>query len=134
MQNGIIAFAVLAMLSGCAMPAADQLDNRYMERRNESVPEGMAGEWTGTMGPYLMSIRLLGDGTGLMCSSFNANSSVVNLKYAGGVLYFQDGTRMEIKKIGQYLNGTLPYFGNAQTKLYPDNGLAQASPYCKKSM
>jgi hypothetical protein len=116
------------------MPTDDLLNNRYMERRQETVPVGVAGDWTGTMGPYLVTVRLAADGTGLMCSSYNTNNTVINLKYAAGVLYFQDGTRMEIAKVGETLAGKTPYFGSATTKLYPDMGLSQAAPYCKKAM
>lgn len=124
----------LLALGGCAMPTGDMMDNKYMERIAEPAPAGMAGDWTGTMGPYLMSLRIGSNGAGVMCSAYNTNNSVNNLKYSAGNLYFQDGTRMAAQLSGENLIGTSPYFGSSTTKLYKDPGFKQAAPYCSKNL
>jgi hypothetical protein len=124
----------LLALGGCAMPTGDMMDNKYMERTAEPVPAGVAGDWTGTMGPYLLSMRIGSNGAGVMCSAYHTNNAVMNLKYSGGTLYFQDGTRLPIQPAGDNLVGTSPYFGSAKTTLYKDQGFAQAAPYCRNNL
>ena len=133
MRNHLL-IPALCLLAGCAMPTSDLLDNQYMARVAEPVPAGTAGEWTGTMGPYLMSLRIEASGAGIVCSSYNTTNTVGNLKYSGGNLYFQDGTRAEIRPAGDTLALTSPYFGKSRSTFYRDPGLAQAAPYCKRNM
>ena len=133
-MRNIYLTAALLVLGGCAMPSSDMQNNRYMERLAEPVPASMVGDWTGTMGPYLMTIRLAKDGNGVMCWAYSRNNTVYNLKYSAGNVYLQDGTRMELSQAGDLLTAKSPYLGTTSAKLYPDNGLAQAAPFCKQSL
>lgn len=130
----LLLIPLLITLGGCAMPTADMTNNRYMEQTAEAAPPGISGDWTGTMGPYLLSLRIGRDGSGVMCSAYHTSNAVMNLKYNAGTLYFQDGTRLTIQPSGNTLIGTSPYFGSATTTLYKDQGFAQAAPYCRNSL
>lgn len=130
----LLLIPALLALGGCAMPTSDMTNNNYMERTTEPAPPGVAGDWTGTMGPYLLSMRIGSNGAGVMCSAYHTNNAVMNLKYSAGTLYFQDGTRLPIQPAGDTLVGTSPYFGSATTTLYKDPGFTQAAPYCKANL
>lgn len=130
----LLLIPLMATLGGCAMPTGDMTNNKYMERTAEAAPAGIAGDWTGTMGPYLLSMRIGSNGAGVMCSAYNTNNSVMNLKYSSGTLYFQDGTRLTVQPSGNTLVATSPYFGSATTTLYKDQGFAQAAPFCKSNL
>ena len=133
-MKNLILLGAFAALSGCVMPTDDLLNNRYMEHVPEAPPAGMAGDWTGTMGPYLLTLRIDQDGTGRMCSSYLQNNSVNALKYAGGTLYYQDGTRTAANYSSDTLTILAPYFNSQPSRLVRDTGLKQAAPYCQQNL
>ncbi|WP_243787465.1 hypothetical protein [Pseudomonas amygdali] len=77
-----------------------------MERPAEPAPRELVGDWTGAMGPYLVTLCITSTGTGIMCSSFNAKDTASNLKYRVGT---QDGTHMKISSAGGGVQVTSPY-------------------------
>ncbi len=124
-------------LAGCATGLEPMLDNRYMEVSAEAVPKGMAGAWTGTLGPYLLTFVLNQDGTGLSCGSWHKHSSTGRVKYRGGVLYTSDGGALLANLVGDTLVLTMkerPAPMPADHKFVRDDGLKEAAPYCKKEL
>ena len=110
------------------------MNNQYMEHSAESVPAEMAGDWTGTSGPYLMTLRLNTDGTGALCNSYGASNYLQAVKYRGGMLYVQDGTRLGLTGSGDSLVGMAPYSGSKPIRFMRDEGLKHAPPYCKTAL
>lgn len=128
----VIAVALLA--GGCAMPIDDQLSNRFVEVEPEPLGAGLAGLWTGSSGPYLLTVRLGQDGRGIYCSSWNEKNTLGNLKFSAGRLYLQDGTSMHLRQQDGSLIGKASYTGAQDVRFKSDPGLVEASPYCKSNL
>lgn len=47
----LMVVSLAGVLAGCAMPFDDMHNNQYMNHQPQAVPAGMAGSWTGVMGP-----------------------------------------------------------------------------------
>jgi len=126
------AFAILA--AGCTTPYEAMKNNRYGDVTPHTVPDEIAGTWTGTSGPYLMTVKLGQDGRGLSCASWQANESVNNVKYAAGRLYFPDGMQMTVGAEGGQLVAVYDQKGMEPIRLNPDTELVEASPYCRDKL
>lgn len=123
------------LLAGCAAsPYQYMVDNRYGEIEPMPAPAALIGTWTGTNGPYLLTIRVNADGRGLTCASWHKHESVNNLKYADGRLYFPDGMELTMNAQGGRLMATYDQKGMAPMHLRPDPNLVEASPYCKDKL
>lgn len=124
----------LGVLGACAMPTSDMINNDFSTIRAEPAPPGMAGRWTGSSGPYLMTFSLSQDGTGLSCSAWGNNQSIGRIKFDGEQMRFQDGTRLQFTRQGDTLIGRAPYSGAQNIVFVSDPGLTSADPYCSKKI
>lgn len=135
MKHLFMAVAAAAALAGCATPLDGLLDSRYSEVRPAPAPSQMVGTWTGSMGPYLVTLEVEPDGTGLYCYSWNEKHAVNRLKYDGERLVFQDGSMASIVDLVADKLVIRPDYSHAsRATLRPDEGLVEASPYCAKAM
>jgi hypothetical protein len=123
------------LLAGCAAQQLnDMANNRFMDHDPEQVPAGMAGGWTGTAGPYLMTMRLQESGSGVLCNSYGASNYLQAIKYSGGTIYIQDGTRLSVTLQGDTLAALAPYMGAEPIRFRRDANLAMAAPYCRQNL
>lgn len=122
------------ILTGCMAPYEAMRANNYSKVQPEPPPPEILGAWTGTSGPYLVTIKLGPDGRGLLCASWHANESVNNVKYFGGALYLPDGMRIAVGAEGGQLVGQYDQRGMEPIRFYPDLKLVEASPYCKEKL
>lgn len=125
---------LLSPLSACVAPYEAMKNNQYSQIDPSSPPQEIVGTWTGTSGPYLMTIRVDQDGRGLYCSSWHTNESINNLKYSGGRLYFPDGMTMTAATEGGQLIASYDQKGVPPVRLSRDGNLVEASPYCKEKL
>ncbi|GKX58340.1 hypothetical protein SOASR031_06550 [Leminorella grimontii] len=122
------------MLAGCAAHN-DMANNDFPGIVPTAVPEGLVKVWTGSMGPYLSTMKIDRDGTGLYCYSWNGKDVVGRLKYDGTNIIFQDGQRMEVASVNNNeLKTHVSYYMGADYVYYQDNELKNASPFCSKSI
>lgn len=129
-----LALALLASLAGCMAPYEAMKNNQYSQVEPQPTPDQLVGTWTGTSGPYLMTIKLGPEGRGLSCASWQANESVNNVKYAGGRLYFPDGMQMTVGAEGGQLVAIYDQKGMEPIRFNPDTDLVEASPYCRDKL
>lgn len=135
MRLVLVAAIVLLGLTGCAGPMDDLLGGRYSEVDPMPARPGLTGMWTGSMGPYLVTLEVEPDGTGLYCYSWNEKHAVNRLKYDGERLVFQDGSMASIIDLVPDKLIIRPDYSHAsRATLRPDEGLVEASPYCAKAM
>lgn len=125
------ALVLLAGLSGCLAPYEAMKNNQYAQVDPQPAPTALVGTWTGTSGPYLMTVKMGADGRGLSCASWQANESLNNVKYSGGRLYFPDGMQMAVSIEAETLMATYDSKDHAPIQLWPDPQLVDASPYCQ---
>jgi len=132
----VVALAVL--MAGCALPGEDifqdMADNRFMDIQPERLPSGIAGRWTGVSGPVMMTMDLAQDGSGTVCTAWGTNNSVHAIKYSGGTVYDQGGTRIDIALDGDRLNASSPYKYGQEFQLHRDDDLSKSAPYCRQNM
>lgn len=134
MHRVILAGIACVALAGCSLPTTDMMSNQYMDHSAEPVPAGMAGDWTGTSGPYLVTLRLNADGTGALCNSYGTSNYLQAAKYQGGTLYVQDGARLGLTHSGDTIVGMAPYSGSKPIRFVRDEGLKEAPPYCRTAL
>jgi hypothetical protein len=128
----LVAAALMVLtVAGCALPPGDMTENRYSDVPPKLTNKAYAGLWTGTSGPYSMSLRIDADGRGVSCTSSAGAYSVDTIKLAGDTLYFQDGSSMTLTYAEGYLYGLPPNAGMQNLRLVHDNGLVAASSYCR---
>lgn len=122
------------MLQACVSPASDMLNNRFVEI--SPTLQSIDGIWTGTMGPYLMTFKIKGDGTGYSCYSYGTAEVLEKLKVSQDMMYLSDGTRLKVEEINK--NSLVVkniYLGlNKSFKFIGDEKLDNASPYCAKAL
>ena len=120
-------------LVGCVSPSGDMLNNNFTTIL--PADETLNGYWSGNNGPYLVTFKFNGDGTGLMCSSYNDKNTLEKLKINNGVMYMQNGLKQTILKNTETdLTLRVNYLGSATFKYTPDANLTNASPYCEKNL
>lgn len=130
-----LAFLAAAALVGCATPLDDLLEGGYSEAAAQPAPESLVGTWTGSMGPYLVTMVVEPDGTGRYCHSWNEKNAVSRLKFDGRRLAFQDGSVASIIDLAPDKLVIHPDYSHAsRAALRPDPNLVEASPYCMKAL
>ena len=126
---GVLGFGLV----GCVSPMDDMLNNKFTSI--SPTDTSLKGFWSGNNGPYLMTYKFNGDGTGLVCYSYGTANSLEKLKIANGVIYMQDGSKQQIMKSTETdLILKVNYFGSATFRYKPDTKLINASPYCEQSL
>lgn len=133
MKKILTAIIAATIITGCASPSADMMNNNF----TNIIPKDSAlrGYWSGSSGPFLVTFKFNGDGTGLMCSSHNGKDVIEKLKIADGVMYMQNGLKQTIiENTNTSLVLKINYFGSATFKYSPDPQLTNASPYCEKNI
>lgn len=129
---------VMGLAAGCAAPGDDifreMANNQFMDVQAEQVPDGMAGRWTGASGPAMMTLDLREDGSGRICTALGVSNSIHAVKYRGGTVYDQGGTRISVALEVDRLAASYPYKHGPTFDLHRDNDLAQAAPYCRASL
>lgn len=127
---GVIGFGLM----GCATPSGDMLNNKFFDIQPSH--QKVIGFWTGAVGPYSTTMKLNTDGSGVYCESFNNNEHIMNLKMSNDVLYTSNGARLKVLSMdNQTAKFKNIYFGlNMEYKLYKDDNLSQASPFCKNKL
>lgn len=130
----IITGISVIILAGCTTPIIDDMaNNDFVGVTAEPAPNDLVGTWTGSMGPYLATLRIGKDGNGLLCSSYAGTDSVMRVKYADNSIKAQTGTPMDVKSMTEdRLNVQAPYFGSPEHTFYKDKALKNASPFCAK--
>ena len=133
MKKLLIAGIVGFSLVGCASPSGDMLNNKFTTILPAST--SLQGYWSGNNGPYLVTFKFNGDGTGLMCSSYNDANILEKLKISDGIIYLQNGLKQTILESNENdLTLKVNYFGSAKFNYKPDPKLINASPYCEKNL
>ncbi|MFW2077381.1 J517_1871 family lipoprotein [Acinetobacter sp. ULE_I010] len=134
MKNVLIAatlgFGVV--LSGCAMNN-DLLSGQFSAIKPKSTD--LSGSWSGSGGPWLVTIKFNSDGTGLMCQSYNGKDILDKIKVVGDVIYNQNNLKLKvISKTNDKLTLKANYYMGATFNFTPDPLLKNASPYCESAL
>lgn len=134
----ILILAALLVMAGCTAPGSDMFhdmaSNSFMGVQAEQVPGDVAGRWTGVSGPVMMTMDLKQDGSGTICTAWGTNNSVHAIKYSGGMIYDQGGTRINVSPAGDRLDASYPYKHGPSFQFHRDDDLTKAAPYCRDSM
>ena len=131
----IWAVALIVGLAGCQSPISDMMNNNFVGITPESVPVELVGTWTGNMGPYLVSLQWQQDGYGHFCYSYGTADVLQKIKFSGGKIFIQDGTRLEIKEhTKQLMTVHASYFAGKDSKLYSDPEFRKASAFCAEAL
>lgn len=130
----LLGSVVFAVLSGCAMPTDDILNNNFVSVVPTAPPPELVGNWTGSSGPYLMTLVIHRDGTALSCHAWNERNSVSRAKFRDGYIYMQDGTRMSFASSAGGVTATSSYSGSKPIHFVSDPQLSASAPYCTKSL
>ncbi|WP_414727853.1 J517_1871 family lipoprotein [Zhongshania aliphaticivorans] len=133
-KHGLVAGFLIA-LAGCQSPMSDMMNNNFVAITPESVPAGLAGSWTGNMGPYLVTMTWQSDGYGLFCYSYGTADVLQKVKFSEGKIQIQDGTKLILKEQNpESITVHAPYAAGKDTVLYTDPDYKNASGYCAKAL
>jgi hypothetical protein len=125
----------VGLLAGCQSPVDDMLNNKFIEIQEQAPPSELKGYWTGSIGPYLMTIKVGADGYGVDCYSYLSEPIIGKLKYNNNFIYQQSGTKMKVKFISDNkLVTTAEYYGTTDHVFYKDDDLKKADFLCKKAL
>ncbi|MFW1765922.1 J517_1871 family lipoprotein [Acinetobacter bereziniae] len=118
-------------LTGCVSPVTEMTNNNFTNV--QATNKTLNGVWSGNNGPYLVTIKFNGDGTGLMCASYNGKDTLEKFKVNDRTVYMQNGLKQTIvNHTDSLLALKVSYLGGATYQYKPDNSLLNASPYCEK--
>ena len=94
----------------------------------------LSGYWSGSGGPWLVTVKFNSDGTGLMCQSYNGKDILDKIKVVDDVIYNQNNLKLNvISKTSERLTLKASYYMGATFSFTPDPLLKNASPYCEKA-
>lgn len=133
MRAAVLALA-LALLAGCAMQR-DIMQNDFVGLAPQSPPADIVGTWSGSMGPYLVTMRIKPDGRGVMCSSYNDTNSMARIKFFDGRIHAQSGAQVGIKSVADAsMVLHTGYYMGRDDQFYRDKHLKSASIYCAENL
>ncbi len=133
--NVVLQFLLFASLTGCQSPARDMMNNNFVAISPKAVPANLVGTWTGSMGPYLVSMKWQADGYGLFCYSYGTADVLQRVKFVDGEIFIQDGTKLQLKGLSTAsMIVHTSYFSGKDSTLLGDRELRNASVYCAKAL
>lgn len=133
MLKTVILIAISSVMFACASPSSDMLNNQY--NQVQATASNLTGVWSGSAGPYAVSLKFLQDGQGLYCWSWNGRNSLEKFKVVGNQIIFQSGLKQSIfSENDRQLVLRANYFGGSSTAYSPDPLLKMASPYCEQQL
>lgn len=121
-------------LIGCISPATQMLNNKYLDV-NLASPE-YSGIWTAASGGGLSTIKLNGDGKGVMCEDNGHSLNLYGLRNSNDLIYVQNGSTFKKITIDEkilHLKTTLSAF-NVNLMYKGDSDLKLASNRCAKEL
>lgn len=122
---------ILPFLAACA-PGWGPMDARqYVHADAEPAPEYAVGIWTGGLGPYVMTMKIAPDGHVDTCHSWNHRDAVGKAKFAGGNLYFSDGSFAVLEKSADGITVVPLADEDHASDFVRDESLRQAAPFCE---
>lgn len=122
----------IATLSGCAMNN-DLLSGQFSAIAPKSTD--LSGYWSGNGGPWLVTIKINSDGTGLMCQSYNGKDMLDKIKVVDDVIYNQNNLKLKVtSKASDKLVLKADYYMGATFNFTPDPLLKNASLYCESAL
>lgn len=129
---------VLAMIgleltvSGCAMNN-ELLSGKFSAITPKST--NLSGYWSGSGGPWLVTVKFNSDGTGLMCQSYNGKDILDKIKVVDDVIYNQNNLKLKVvSKTDDKLTLKANYYMGATFNFTTDPLLKNASPYCESAL
>lgn len=127
-KKPLIAVMFSLSLAGCQLtPPAD---NKFLFVQPQPSPH-LEGIWTGTMGPYMMSLMFDANGTGYDCYAWNGKNVISRIKYDGKNIHYQEGGYQRLDSItSTSLIVSFPNLPPPSYTLVKDNELKQADPFC----
>lgn len=134
MKKLILGCFVAIALTGCVTPSGDMLNNKFDSQ--QGVTQQNTGYYTGSIGPYTVTLKVNSDGTGYSCESMGNSQSdrYLKVKFSPDMVYFSNGGRFKLLSVNN-TDMTIQniYFGmNTQYKLSKDDTLSRAAPFCEK--
>lgn len=119
------------LLVGCQSPIDDMINNKFTSITPENPSQQSVGLWTGSMGPYLVTIKLNQNGTGNFCYSYATSDVNQKIKFSNNQIYIQDGTKFSLEGVDRNSIQLNAKYGFGQkTTLYSDNNFKEASSFC----
>ncbi|MDN8087543.1 hypothetical protein QZJ90_17455 [Acinetobacter baumannii] len=129
-----ILLGVISSLVGCVTPATQILNNNFSEVQPKSP--NATGIWTVSIGPGISTIKLDGDGTGVLCEDTSGHVVLNKIKYSDNMIYVQNGMTLKVAALSKdrlEAKTTLSAFN--QNMIYKaDNDLKSASLKCSKEL
>lgn len=123
-------FLICFALAGCKTLGDVNADD-YLRSSPQNVDNKMVGVWVAGMGPYLTTIKINPDGTGLFCYSWNGKDVLYKLIYDGKSLIVQSGEKLDVDKFNSSeINVTANYYMGKKYTFYRDDNYIKSSSYC----
>lgn len=124
----------LITLSGCNT-ISNVNANDYLTANAQKPDNSLLGVWVAGMGPYLSTIKLNQDGSGLFCYSWNGKNVLYKLVYNGKSIIVQSGEKLDIDNFSQTeINVTANYYMSQKYTFYRDDNLKKLSAYCAENI
>ena len=134
MKKQLMASALL-LLAGCTSAVDDMINNQFASIQAETPPAEIQGTWTGSVGPYLVTMQMDESGFGKYCYSYGSSDILEKVKYNSNVIYYQNGTKT---KVSASPNGSLQvtsdYYSGSTSTLFPDKKLSNSSLFCSEKL
>jgi hypothetical protein len=133
MKKIYMLLSVIGMLSACV--TTDMMNNNFVAVSAQPVPDNMASNWTGSIGPWLITFKLNSNGEGVYCYSGATQNGLQKTKINGNTILIQDGTKFNIvKRETDSMILKAPYYGMREHTIFKDKDLSKASIFCQDSL
>lgn len=132
LKKPLAAAALTLLLAGCQLSPPS--DNKFIFIEPKAEPR-LEGIWSGTVGPYMMSLVFKPDGSGYSCWATNGKNNINRLKYDGKYIQYQEGFKQRLDKITPAaLTVSTPNTLLPDYTFVKDNDLKEADPFCVREL
>lgn len=136
MKSKLLITCLVLSISGCATVSNDMLHNKFVGINPQPVPSAFVGTYTGATGPWLTTVILNSNGSGVSCATYNGKTQLDKVKYSEGKLFYQNGVKvtLQLRDLSSYMM-TVSYYGVTQDYvMYKDADLSNASLQCSSQL
>lgn len=136
MKKILFCSSILCLLTiGCSTVGSD---NDYLASVPQEADSKIVGVWVagaGPYGPYLTTMKINSNGTGVLCYSLNRRVVLYKLIYNGSAVIMQTGDKFGIDSFNaNQFNVTTSHFPKQKYTFHRDDNYTKSSVSCEANV
>lgn len=125
-------FCLCALTLNACNTVSSLKSDDFLTSKSVDTDHSMLGFWSGSAGPYIMTMKITNDGTSRFCSSWNDKKNLGKITFDGEKFILEDGSKLKLQQLNnkKMILTANYYLQTTKYQFYKDDDLSKASLFC----